>query len=332
MTDNSQFHAASALVEAAHTVSVVGHLRPDADAIGSVAATVAALQQLGKDAVGAIGQLDSMPENLYTIPGASNIKFGDSLPESDLIIVVDCGSIERTGAFESIIVNNPDKVLVVDHHATNPGFGAVNLIDVEAESTTTILYDWFDAMSVQITPDIAHGLYAGLLTDTGCFRWGRPVMHDMAKELMEFGLDIRAISSALLDQTSVDDLRLVGQVVSRIELREAGPYTLAVLVADFDTINGRSRAVVEGLIEMVRAVEGADFGAVFKEYERGVYTVSLRSSNLSVASLAVHLGGGGHIPAAGYTARGTEIEALDTLIEATVTLGESLRSSAHVDV
>lgn len=332
MTDNSQFHAASALVQAAHTVSVVGHLRPDADAIGSVAATVAALQQLGKDAVGAIGQLDSMPENLYTIPGASNIKFGDSLPESDLIIVVDCGSIERTGAFESIIVNNPDKVLVVDHHATNPGFGAVNLIDVEAESTTTILYDWFDAMSVQITPDIAHGLYAGLLTDTGCFRWGRPVMHDMAKELMEFGLDIRAISSALLDQTSVDDLRLVGQIVSRIELREAGPYTLAVLVADFDTINGRSRAVVEGLIEMVRAVEGADFGAVFKEYERGVYTVSLRSSNLSVVSLAVHLGGGGHIPAAGYTARGTEIEALDTLIEATVTLGESLRSSAHVDV
>lgn len=332
MTDNSQFHAALALVQAAHTVSVVGHLRPDADAIGSVAATVAALQQLGKDAVGAIGQLDSMPENLYTIPGASNIKFGDSLPESDLIIVVDCGSIERTGAFESIIVNNPDKVLVVDHHATNPGFGAVNLIDVEAESTTTILYDWFDAMSVQITPDIAHGLYAGLLTDTGCFRWGRPVMHDMAKELMEFGLDIRAISSALLDQTSVDDLRLVGQIVSRIELREAGPYTLAVLVADFDTINGRSRAVVEGLIEMVRAVEGADFGAVFKEYERGVYTVSLRSSNLSVASLAVHLGGGGHIPAAGYTARGTEIEALDTLIEATVTLGESLRSSAHVDV
>lgn len=332
MTDNSQFHAASALVQAAHTVSVVGHLRPDADAIGSVAATVAALQQLGKDAVGAIGQLDSMPENLYTIPEASNIKFGDSLPESDLIIVVDCGSIERTGAFESIIVNNPDKVLVVDHHATNPGFGAVNLIDVEAESTTTILYDWFDAMSVQITPDIAHGLYAGLLTDTGCFRWGRPVMHDMAKELMEFGLDIRAISSALLDQTSVDDLRLVGQIVSRIELRKAGPYTLAVLVADFDTINGRSRAVVEGLIEMVRAVEGADFGAVFKEYERGVYTVSLRSSNLSVASLAVHLGGGGHIPAAGYTARGTEIEALDTLIEATVTLGESLRSSAHVDV
>ena len=332
MTDNSQFHAASALVQAAHTVSVVGHLRPDADAIGRVAATVAALQQLGKDAVGAIGQLDSMPENLYTIPGASNIRFGDSLPESDLIIVVDCGSIERTGAFENTIDNNPDKVLVVDHHATNPGFGAVNLIDVEAESTTTILYDWFDAMSVQITPDIAHGLYAGLLTDTGCFRWGRPVMHDMAKELMEFGLDIRAISSALLDQTSVDDLRLVGQIVSRIELREAGPYTLAVLVADFDTINGRSRAVVEGLIEMVRAVEGADFGAVFKEYERGVYTVSLRSSNLSVASLAVHLGGGGHIPAAGYTARGTEIEALDTLIEATVTLGESLRSSAHVDV
>ncbi|ANE04258.1 DHH family phosphoesterase [Corynebacterium crudilactis] len=331
MPDNSQFHAASALVQDAQAISVVGHLRPDADAIGSVTATVAALQQLGKDVVGVIGQTDPMPENLLTIPGSSSVIFGHTLPESDLVIVVDCGSIERTGAFEHFIVNNRDKVLVVDHHATNPGFGTVNLIDVEAESTTTILYDWFDALSIQITPDIAHGLYAGLLTDTGCFRWGRPVMHDMAKELMEFGLDIRSISAALLDQTSVDDLRLVGQIISRIELREAGPYTLAVLVADFETIDGRSRAVVEGLIEMVRAVEGADFGAVFKEYEPGVYTVSLRSSNLSVASLAVHLGGGGHIPAAGYTARGTEMEALDTLIEATVTLGESLRSSVGVD-
>ncbi|BAU96316.1 exopolyphosphatase [Corynebacterium suranareeae] len=332
MPDNSQFHAASDLVETAHTIGVIGHLRPDADAIGSVASTVAALKQLGKEVFGAIGQVDPMTENLLTIPGAAEIIFGETLPDADLYIVVDCGSIERTGAFESFIVDNSDKVLVVDHHATNPGFGTINLIDVDAESTTTILYDWFDAMSIQITPDIAHGLYAGLLTDTGCFRWGRPVMHDMAKELMEFGLDIRSISAELLDQTSVDDLRLVGQIVSKIELKEAGPYTLAVLIADFDTINGRSRAVVEGLIEMVRAVDGADFGAVFKEYERGVYTVSLRSSHLSVASLAVHLGGGGHIPAAGYTARGSEIEALDTLIEATVTLGESLRSSAHIDV
>ncbi|ALC06169.1 exopolyphosphatase [Corynebacterium deserti GIMN1.010] len=331
MIEKHEFLDAFTLVQAAQSITVVGHLRPDADAIGSVTSTVLSLQQIGKEAVGAIGQTDSIPENLLTIPGSESVYFGDTLPESDLVIVVDCGSIERTGAFVDTIVDIKDKVIVVDHHATNPGFGEVNLIDVDAESTTTILYDWFDAMSIQITPSIAHGLYAGLLTDTGCFRWGRPVMHDMAKELMEFGLDIRVISAQLLDQTSVDDLRLVGQIVSRIELLEAGPYTLAVLVADYDTIHGRSKAVVEGLIEMVRAVDGADFGAVFKEYERGVYTVSLRSSHLSVASLAVHLGGGGHIPAAGYTARGTEIEALDTLIDATVTLGESLRSATRVD-
>lgn len=332
MPETNHFHDASDLVLQAKSICVVGHLRPDADAIGSVSATVAAVKQLGKSAFGAIGQIEPMPQNLYTIPGAEEILFTESLPEADLIIVVDCGSVERTGVFEQEILNRKDNVLVVDHHATNPGFGVVNLIDVEAESTTTILYDWFDSMSVQITPAIAHGLYAGLLTDTGCFRWGRPVMHDMAKELMDFGLDIKRISSELLDQTSMDDLRLVGQIISRIELLEAGPYTLAVLVADYETIKGRSRAVVEGLIEMVRSVDGADFGAVFKEYEPGVYTVSLRSSNLSVAALAVHFGGGGHVPAAGYTVRGSEIEALDTLIDATVTLGESLRSPAPVEI
>ncbi|NMB23706.1 MAG: bifunctional oligoribonuclease/PAP phosphatase NrnA [Corynebacterium sp.] len=327
MTIHSDFRSAAELVSAAHTVSVVGHLRPDADAIGSVTATVEALRQLGKDARGYIGQTDPMPSNLNSIPGSEEIIFTSVLPVSDLIIVVDCGSQERTGEFEESIIGARDRTIVVDHHATNPGFGRVNLISTEAESTTTILLDWFDVLGVQTTRTIAHGLYAGLLTDTGCFRWGRPVMHDMARRLMEHGLDIREISAELIDKTSLEDLQLVGRIMSRIEMHRAGPYRLAVLVADHATINGHSKAAVEGLIEMVRAVDGADFGAVFKEYEPGVFTVSLRSSHLSVGSLAVHLGGGGHVPAAGYTARGTELEALDTLIAAAVELGESLTTT-----
>lgn len=330
MTSHPEFRAASDLVSAAHTINVVGHLRPDADAIGSISATVEALRQLGKTAQGFIGQIESMPANLLSIPGATDIIFSSELPDSDLIIVVDCGSQERTGDFEDAIVSRRSSTIVVDHHATNPGFGRVNLIDTEAESTTTILFDWLEHLGVRTTQSIAHGLYAGLLTDTGCFRWGRPEMHIMAKELMQFGLDIREISAELIDKTSLEDLRLVGQIMSKIETHSAGPYRLAVLVADHATINGHSKAAVEGLIETVRAVDGADFGAVFKEYEPGVFTVSLRSSKLSVGSLAVHLGGGGHVPAAGYTARGTELEALDTLITAAVELGETLNCSSVV--
>lgn len=328
MLEHEEGSLASAMVAAADTVAVVGHLRPDADAIGSTCATVAAMRQLGKRAQGYIGELEPMPENLCGIPGSDEVEMRASLPEADLIIVVDCGSPERTGVFEEDIAKWRDRVIVIDHHVTNPGFGAVNLIDPDAESTTTILNDWFEDLSIQLTPEIAYCLYAGLITDTGCFRWGRPVMHDMAKQMMEYGLDIRAISAGLIDNTSIDNLRLVGRIISRIEMRRAGPFNLAVLVADYDTINGESRSAVESLIETVRSVEGADFGAVFKEYERGVFTVSLRSTHLSVGSLAVHLGGGGHIPAAGYTARGTELEALDTLVDAVVELGESMRSSA----
>ncbi len=329
MPSPSDFRAATELVAAAETVAVVGHLRPDADAIGSVSATVEALRQLGKNARGYIGETESMPSNLLTIPGAGDILFTPTLPESDLIIVLDCGSQERTGEFEEAIIARRDQTIVVDHHATNSGFGGVNLIDIEAESTTTILFQWFEELAVQTTTSIAHGLYAGLLTDTGCFRWGRPVMHDMARQLMEYGLNIREISADLIDRTSLDDLRLVGRIMSKIEMHQAGPFQLAVLVADHATIDGHSKPAVESLIETVRAVDGADFGAVFKEYEPGVFTVSLRSSQLSVGSLAVHLGGGGHVPAAGYTARGTEFEALDTLIAAAVELGETL-SCSHV--
>lgn len=194
--DTSDWAEATAKVHEHSSFCVVGHHTPDADAIGSVTALVKALESLDKTAIGVIGQTEPIDSALMTIPGADHIQLIDGdLPECEVIIVVDCGSASRLGTVADPVVARMSDVILIDHHASNPGCAGVNLIDYRAESTTTIIWQWLRALDVAIDRDIAHGLYAGLLTDTQGFRWGRPVMHEMAKQLVDTGLDIRAIGN-----------------------------------------------------------------------------------------------------------------------------------------
>lgn len=299
------FRDAVRLIDAAESVAVVGHIRSDADAVGSVSALLLALRRLGKAAVGLVGQPVPFSANLLTIPGAGEIQVTDTLPPTDLIITVDCGSVERTGLLAGQITARAGRTLVIDHHASNPGFGAVDLVVPAAESTTTVLRDLIRELGVELDRDIAHCIYAGLVTDTGSFRWGQPRMHGLAAELMATGIDTRQIAVDLMDRTSLTDLRMVGHVLAGVDTFTAGGLTAAILVAEHDAIAGHSDSAVESLVDFVRAAEGTDIGVVLKEMAPGGWAVSLRSSVLDVSRVAVSLGGGGHVPAAGYTTRGT---------------------------
>lgn len=296
---------AVALIDAAETITVAGHIRSDADAVGSVTAMLLALRRLGKQVTGVVGQPMPFPANLLTIPAAEEILITDTLPDSDLVITVDCGSIERTGLLAGQISACHDKTLVIDHHASNPGFGAANLLVPEAESTTTVIRDLLTYLDVALDRDIAHCIYAGLVTDTGSFRWGRPQMHELAAELMATGLDTRKIGEDLIDSSSLVDTQMIGRVLAGVDTFTAGGLNVAVLVAEHEVISGHSDAAVESLVDFVRALSGTDVGVVFKEMAPGAWAVSLRSSVIDVSRMAVALGGGGHVPAAGYTTQGT---------------------------
>lgn len=298
------FSTASDLVRQARSIAVIGHIRPDADAIGSVTTLLQAFQAMGKDVTGWIGQTESFAHNLLTIPMAEQVQCGDSLPEVDLHVLVDCGSLDRAGSLSDQLGNRP--LIMVDHHSSNPGFGDVNLLDHHAESTSTILREWLRDLEVTLTPGIAHSIYAGLVTDTGNFRWGRPHMHTLAAELVEQGLDTRSIAGQLIDDISLSGLAMVGKVLSGIKLLSAGELKVAILTAPNELIQGHPMSEVEGLVDYVRAVEDADLGAVFKEYQPGWFAVSLRTTkDIDVSQIAGALGGGGHLRAAGYTTEGT---------------------------
>ncbi|MDO5032465.1 bifunctional oligoribonuclease/PAP phosphatase NrnA [Corynebacterium sp.] len=310
--------AVDALVQAS-SVCIITHLRPDADAIGSAAALALGLRQRGKQTRTVIGQRREVSRNLLSIPTAEDIELVESLPSGyDLYVTVDCGSLDRTGllAGELAVVVDSGRVLCIDHHASNPGFGSINLVDPACESTTVVLLDVLDRMAVQIDRTIAHCLYAGLVTDTGSFRWGRPRMHDIAARLMMYDLDTKQIAVDLMDSSTADDLQMVGRVLAGLRIEEAGQQRLGILVVPLEEVRSHSDAAVESLVDFVRALEGTTMGVVFKEQAEGVWAVSLRSSVVNCAEVALGFGGGGHVPAAGYTAKGSPEQIISQLVGA----------------
>ena len=303
-------------IRGARTVTVVAHLRPDADAIGSVTASVAALRRLGLTARGQIGQDAPIEAHLLTIPGADEVTCSRELLPAELYLVLDCASLDRTGYLAGQLEEREHQVVCVDHHESNPGFGGLNLIVPEAESTTTILADLFAELGVDDTePDIAHGLYAGLVTDTGSFRWGGARMHELGGRWLTAGLDPRRIAAELMDAVSVDDLTMIGRVLATSRMHDVDGLGVAALVADCAEVQGHPKSVLEVVIDMVTAVRGATVAAVLKELRPGHWSVSLRAPRADVSHLAVHLGGGGHRASAGYTAPGTAESVIAELLE-----------------
>lgn len=306
------FVAVADRLKAAGIVHVVTHIRPDADAVGSANALAMALSSIGVTADVLIGQSEAWPENLSTIPGIHDVIFGAELPADGLIVTTDCASVERTGRFSAEIEADPSRVVVIDHHASNPGFGDLNLI-LPSESTTVIIRELMGYMGAEMTPEIAYCLYAGLVTDTGSFRWGTQRMHRLAAELLDYGVEPRSAGMDLMDAVSAEDLKLMGEVMAGMQTLHAGSLTMSVLRIDDSQLNGMNQTAVESIIEYSRALTGSDIGVVFKEIHPGFWSVSLRSTVMNVAEIAAVHGGGGHVPAAGYSVAGPVVDAIAAL-------------------
>ncbi|MDK8878491.1 bifunctional oligoribonuclease/PAP phosphatase NrnA [Corynebacterium sp. MSK008] len=311
----AQFEAAASRVRAAEKISVVAHIKPDADAIGSACALAFGLEKLGKDVQVYIGQPLPHSANMRTIPGVDRIHYGASLPDDGLVVTVDCASADRTGSLMPAIMEDPSRVIVIDHHNTNPGFGGMNLI-VESESTTVMVRELLGCLDAELDPDIAYCLYAGLVTDTGSFRWGTPRMHVFAAELMEYGLNTRQIALDLMDTMGPVDMQLMGEVLAKTQIVPTKGLSVAVLTIPVGIHSRMSQTAVESIIDYSRSLEGTDVGVVLKEQAPKHWAMSLRSVVVDVSAVAQQLGGGGHWAAAGYSATGTRNEVIRKLLDA----------------
>jgi bifunctional oligoribonuclease and PAP phosphatase NrnA len=283
------------------------HENPDGDALGSLVGMYGVLKLLGKDAPMFIAP-DDLPlpreYRIFSLEGVIQAPPEDILERT--VVFLDCGNIDRNSAS---VLRDGRHLLNLDHHHDNTRFGTLNHVVPSASSTAEIVWDLLHGLAVVPTAAVAEALYIGLITDTGRFMYENtgPRAHEMAAELIEAGVDVQAVYRQLYEELPPGKLALLALALGQMQRYDSGELTLTALsAADFDRTDAEN-SDAEGIVDMLRAVQGTKVAALVRELRsgerRGQHKVSLRATgdDVDVSVIARAQGGGGHRRAAGFS-------------------------------
>jgi phosphoesterase RecJ-like protein len=269
MTQTTDLQAIVDALQRHERFLVVTHENPDGDALGSLLAMSLALRQLGKDAVMYLPGQTPLPQEYGFMPLGDLVRERPSDAAERVLLAVDCAKEDRIGD-ESVRSGAP-LVLDIDHHHDNTRFGDVNLIVADASSTGEILRDVFAELGVELTPELAEPLYIALVTDTGRFQYANttPKSLRLAAELVEAGADVHAVFQQVYESVEFGKLKLLARALGRAEVLEGGRIVVSHLLrTDFAEV-GAAEPYSEGIIDYLRAVEGAELAVLIREQMHG---------------------------------------------------------------
>ena len=296
------------------SVGITGHIRPDGDCTGSVLALynyiVENMPETDVDLY-----LEQPDSEFYYLKNIDKIKNTPEDKKYDVFFVLDCSSLDRIEPFISCF-NNASKTVCIDHHVSNTGFTELSKIEPQASSACEVLYGTMDAD--KISRNVAECIYTGIIHDTGVFKYSCTSKKTMeiAGEMMEKGIDY----SDIIDNTFYKKTYVQNQILGRALLESVLFYdgkciftTVTMDEMEFYGVTGRE---LGGIVEQLRLTDGVEVAIFLYQTGEEEYKVSLRSKKkIDVAAIATQFGGGGHVRAAGYTAKGSVYQIINSIGE-----------------
>lgn len=321
----------------ARVVWVVPHHNPDPDAMGSALALGGALAAMGRQ-VRVLGYPDA-PVGLVDLPGFGALLNSDDAPAAftadppDTVVLVDCHRIDRTGPLEETLARCETR-LAIDHHlvsgrrAPEPGW-----IEARACSSCTLVHqvivelakgdldpDDEDAggdLPFELTLDMATNLYAGLVNDTGGFRFDNtaPFSFELARRLSAQGVDTAQVAAQTLHRYRRAGIELMQRVLATFQWYDQGRILALNATQAMLEETGGSLTDTEGFVNIATAVDGVRYVIFLKQLDEETWRVSLRvRGEGDVQQVAARYGGGGHRAAAGCTMTGELDGIVDELV------------------
>lgn len=311
-------------ISEAKRIVIATHISPDPDAIGSSTALCLALKTIAKECVMYVPE--EFPERLSSFASLNDIT--NSLPEAGYLLVgLDCATKKRLGDYSEELCSRATKVINIDHHGSNEGWGDIDFIIADASATAAMVYELLVQMKVDITPRIASALYAGIMDDTGSFRFSNTTDSSLliASKLVSLGAKPSEIANAVYFQEPLRAIKLKSKTIDTIKILNNGKFALAYLSLAMRGDEQHSPGDSEGLIDVLRAIKGVEVALFLREKEPGEWRGSMRtkSSTFDASAYAEKFGGGGHKAAAGFSISGS--------VEEVLSLVEKEYTSAHKD-
>ncbi|MCD4760706.1 DHH family phosphoesterase [bacterium] len=295
-------------IEKSKNILLVSHQKPDGDTLGSNLALLDYLLNKNKQVTSFC--LDSVPQNYQFLPHSHLISNDHKIftKKYDTVIVLDSGSLDYAGV-DNLITAIPKKFVLIniDHHASNPGYGDVNLVFESASSTAEIIYRLLKDWDVDWTIDMATALACGLVTDTGGFKNPATSYQCLSAtaSLVQKGAKTHNIIQATLNRTEINSLKLWGRALER--LKKIEKYNIIYTwITQQDFIECQvDETATEGIANFLHVLKDGKIIMVLRETTDQQIKGSLQTTtDIDLTKLATAFGGGGHKKAAGFSLPG----------------------------
>ena len=308
------------LIEDSSRILIITHVNPDGDTLGCASALKSFIGKKA-DILIQINDNFNFPNTYSFLPHINKSKNLSNLENIyDLAIALDVASNDRIINNAKQIFEKTKNTIVIDHHKTNSGFAKLNYIKGGISSTGEVLFDLFEKLNIEITSEMALGLYSAILTDTGCFKYESTTEHTF---------NVAAKLAKLINTSQVADLCYTNKPKNLILFQnylvsnaifcsnDKIAYTL-ITKEIIEKFNAKDE-YTEGICETLRSISGVEIAFVLKETNSGV-KVSIRSKEIDATNIAEKFNGGGHKRAAGCTIKEKINTALDLLLKEALAL------------
>lgn len=310
------YDAVKKKIESAPSITILSHLNPDADTLGTALGIYALLSKDKRLKVEIVNASPVLPLYLDFLPNFKKIKHHIDYAES-VIVSCDCGSMDRLG-FD---LEGRD-IINIDHHQSNTRYGSINVVIPGYASASQVAFALFKAL-YPVKTDAATCFYTALLSDTRLFTTTsvNEEVFSVAQELVQAGALPDEIARHFTQRRPLSSLRILQRALSSLSLYHDAEIAALMVTKEDIKASGATVPDMEGVVDYARSLATVEIAIFAMELENGI-RISLRSKKVDVSKVALAFGGGGHKVAAGFTLAQSGLqESIDTILKKIEELG-----------
>jgi phosphoesterase RecJ-like protein len=308
-------------------IVIITHRNPDGDAIGSITGLYRIFKKFGHE----VNMLvpNEFPSSLKWLPDANKVqifsneteKAKKNLKSADILFAVDFNDLGRVHEFQENVLGSPSYKVIIDHHPEPGNIADLIISNTTVSSTAEMIYIFILSLGYQqlIDKDTATCLFAGIITDTGCFSFNssRPETFRIVGDLLKYGIEKDTIYGKIYDNYSFNRMRLMGYCLNQ-KMQFLPGFRTAFISLSADELKEYKFNIgdSEGFVNLPLSIKGVIFSALFIENKDRI-KISFRSKgNFAVNKIcAEHFNGGGHINASGGESFDTLQNTIDKFVK-----------------